>query len=128
MPLFISKPVVMEAMRWDGSLDSARAISAWSRGKIVVSVGDSAALHLNLKWLGCPPLNVAPGDWVAAVPGGGFFSMDDKQLQANNLPIERADDDVVGLLEACAASIGKEGEVWLKAAREIERLRRARSG
>lgn len=125
MPLFISKPVVMEAMRWDGSLEGARAISAWSGGKIVVSVGDSAALHL--KWLG-RPLHVAPGDWVTAIPGGGFFSMDDKQLQANNLPLERADDDMVGLLEACAASIGKAGEVWLKAAREIERLRCARSG
>jgi hypothetical protein len=34
MPMFRKKPVIIEARQWDGTVDSANEICAWSEGKV----------------------------------------------------------------------------------------------
>lgn len=67
---FRRKPVIVEAMRWDGSIKSGRAIRAWAGSVDIVHFHETPPDLFVMTDEGTR--RVAPGDWVIRDSDGEF--------------------------------------------------------
>lgn len=87
---FRMRPVVIEAMPFDGTWDSGRALSKWVRdadppGKIGINIADPTDAYVETLEGLCPLL---PGDWVIKGLKGGFSRCPDDLFHLFYTPVE----------------------------------------
>ena len=68
---FRKRPVVIEAMQWDGGEESQRTIVNWAEGK-VSGWFDNDGYYLEANTLE-GPLAARPGDWIIKGVAGEFY-------------------------------------------------------
>lgn len=68
MQQYRKKPVVVEAIQWDGSIDSAYDIQEWAKGKIDFSKGRVAEIK-TLEGI----MTASPNDWIIKGVQGEFY-------------------------------------------------------
>ena len=72
MPKFRKKPVVIEAVLFDGSIQTADAIEAWSQGATVCRMTDDFTPSLFVSTLE-GEMRAGPGDWIIRGVRGEFY-------------------------------------------------------
>ena len=90
---FRKKPVVIEAMQWDGSLDSITAICEWAN---VLGEDDPHISYLTARSFGVHdvlidtlegPLRAAVGDWIIRGVAGEFYPCKPGIFEATYEPV-----------------------------------------
>ena len=66
------KPVVIEAMHWDGSIQSADAIEAWSGGATRCRAQSDMTLWIFIETIE-GEMRAGPGDWIIRGVRGEFY-------------------------------------------------------
>jgi len=79
MPMFRKKPVVIEAIQWDGSIHSADKIEAWSAGKTRCQGRCDGGVNISTLKVGIyiatleGEMRADPGDWIIKGVKGEFY-------------------------------------------------------
>lgn len=86
MPFFVKKPVVIEAMEWDGAVSQATAIIDW-----MLANGGTARHHDGPSALSIDTLEgtmtAVPGDWVIKGVKGEFYPCKPDIFEATYEPV-----------------------------------------
>lgn len=82
---FQKKPIVIEAMPYDGTYQSGNAILEWADS----TVGRSDLVNLSIKTLE-GKLTVSPGDWVIKGIAGEFYPCKPDIFRETYEPVEEA--------------------------------------
>ena len=72
MPQFRKKPVVIEAMQFDGSIQSADALEEWSKGATRCRLAPDFTVAVYVTTLE-GVMAAAPGDWIIKGVKGEFY-------------------------------------------------------
>lgn len=89
MPKFRKKPVVIEAIQFDGSTTSAVALEDWMRGRIYIqpSINTRDLRDLEIRTLE-GVMNARPSDWIIKGVRGEFYPCKPDVFAATYEPVE----------------------------------------
>lgn len=87
MAKYRKKPVVVEAVQWDGSKKSAQAINKFNGGQLWTIKTDNRRMYVPSPEGG---IWASPGDWIIKGVQGEFYSCNPDIFESTYEPIEDA--------------------------------------
>lgn len=95
MTEYRKKPVVIEAMQWDGTWESAQPILEWIKANKTIdrseAIWSDAAGELYI-WTDEGKMQASPGDWVIRGVAGEFYPCKPSIFDATYEPVEARDE------------------------------------